>query len=52
MKVEAAPAAAPAIPKQVTVLKSGTLPGLFTTRRGSSFPVTVPINEDALYLAF
>ena len=51
MKVEAAPAAAPAIPKQDIVPRSGTLPGLFTTRSGSSFPVTAPMKADVLYLA-
>ena len=50
MKVDAAPAAAPATPKQATVCVVGTLPGLLTTTNGSSCPVTRPMNSDDAYL--
>ena len=47
-----APAVAPAAPKHATVPRVGTLPGLLTTKRGSSLPVAWAIAVEYLYFAF
>ena len=50
--VMTAPVTPPAAPKQAIVAKVGTLPGRFTTTKGSSVPVARPIAAENLYLTF